>query len=358
MTDPGLAPPRPPDGRFLEDFVVGRRMRHAIPRTITTGDAALYIALTGARNPLHCAEPLAQAMGHPACPVDDLLVFNIAFGKSVDDVSYNALANLGYADVRFRLPVYVGDTLACESRVTGVKENSSGKSGVVYVRSQAFNQKDEEVLAWDRWVMVARRAPGGTRAAVVPTLPVFVPATEYRVPQFLRAGALGEPASGGARLWDDYAPGETLDHPGGMTIEEADHMSATRLYQNTARIHFDAHLAAGNTFGRRLVYGGHVMSLCRALSHDGLENAFAIAAIHGGTHANPSFAGDTIYCRHVILAREEIPGRADVGALRLRMLGVKNLAPAGLPAIAAGEKHAAVVLDLDYSVLIARRQSD
>jgi 2-methylfumaryl-CoA hydratase len=105
------------------------------------------------------------------------------------------------------------------------------------------------------------------------------------------------------------------------------------------------------------VYGGHVISLCRALSYDGLENAFAIAAIHGGTHANPTFAGDTIYCRHVVTAREAVPGRRDVGALRLRMLGVKNLEPRELAPVGPGEKHPSVVLDLDYSVLIARRQT-
>ena len=80
-------------------------------------------------------------------------------------------------------------------------------------------------------------------------------------------------------------------------------------------------------------------------------------AIHGGTHANPTFAGDTLYCRHVVLAREKIPGREDVGALRLRMIGAKNVDLATLPALAAGEKNDAVVLDLDYSVLIPRRQT-
>ena len=134
-------------------------------------------------------------------------------------------------------------------------------------------------------------------------------------------------------------------------------MLATRLYQNTARIHFDALLAQGNQFKRRLVYGGHVISLCRALSYDGLENAFAVAAIHGGTHANPMFAGDTLYCRHVVTGRETLPRRRDVGALRLRMLGIRNLDPRELPALGEGEKHPSVVLDLDYSVLIGRRQT-
>ena len=347
---------RPIGGHFFEDFEVDRVFRHAVPRTITAGDSALYIALTGARNPVHCSEPLARSMGHRACPVDDLLVFNVAFGKTVSDISYNAIANLGYADVRFGEPVYAGDTLTCESRVIGVKENSSGKSGVVYVTSRAVNQQGNEVLGWDRWVMVPKRPGAKGPPTVLPPLADEVPAAQFKVPRFLELGALDTEFTGGHRFWDDYREGEVIDHPGGMTIEESDHMLATRLYQNTARIHFDAQLAKSSAFGRRLVYGGHVISLCRALSYDGLENAFAIAAIHGGTHANPTFAGDTIYCRHVVTGREAIPGRRDVGALRLRMLGIRNEAPAAVPALATGEKHPAVVLDIDYSALIARRQ--
>ena len=357
MSDDWSARTRPPEGYFLEDFEVDRVFRHAVPRTVTAGDVSLYIALTGARHPLHCSEPLARSMGYPSCPVDDLLVFNIAFGKTVPDVSYNAVANLGYADVRFRTPVYVGDTLTSESRVIGVKENSNGKTGVVYVSSTCVNQQGVEVLGWDRWVMVSKRPGAKAPATVLPPLADEVPPTEYNVPRFLEPAAMDHEHTGSARLWDDYAPGETIDHPAGMTIEESDHMLATRLYQNTARIHFDAHLAQGNQFKRRLVYGGHVISLCRALSFDGLENAFAVAAIHGGAHTNPTFAGDTIYCRHVVSALQPVPKRRNVGALRLRMLGVKNMDPRELPAVAEGEKHPAVVLDLDYSVLIGRRQT-
>ena len=353
------AVPRPAGGYFFEDYAVGRRFHHATPRTLNDADASLYIGLTGARHPVHCSEPLAREMGHRARPLDDLLVFNVAFGKTVPDVSYNAIANLGYADVRFLAPVYGADTLSCESVVLGLKENSDGKSGVVYVRSRAFNQDRVEVLAWTRWVMVVRRKARSDDRALAPVIPALADHVEpsaYVVPAFLRPAALQPRHTGGALFWEDYTPGETIRHPGGMTIEESDHMTATRLYQNTARIHFDAFLARGNAFGKRLVYGGHVISLCRALSYDGLENAFAIAAIHGGRHANPSFAGDTICCRHTVLAREKIPGREDVGALRLRMIGAKNVDLAKLPDLAPGEKNEAVVLDLDYSVLIPRRQ--
>ena len=355
---PVLPGTRPIDGWFFEDYAVGLRYGHPTPRTITSGDTALYLALTGARQPVHCSEPLARALGHPSCPVDDLLAFHIAFGKTVHDISYNAVANLGYANLRFLEPVYVGDTLRAQSEVIGLKENSSGKSGVVYVGSRALNQHDREVLSWARWVMVAKRDPASPAPPVtVPELQPQVPPEALAVPAFLKPGALDPMATGGTHLWDDYEAGQVIDHPGGMTLEEAEHMMATRLYQNTARVHFDAYRAKSGPTGRRLIYGGHVMSICRALSHDGLENAFAISAINGGTHANPTFAGDTLYCRHVVLDRWAVPGRTDLGALRLRMLGVKNAPLAALPALAPGERHESVVLDLDYTVLVPRRKA-
>jgi 2-methylfumaryl-CoA hydratase len=334
---------RPLAGYFFEDYAVGRVFRHAIPRTVTEADASLYLALTGTPHPLHCSRPLASAMGHRGCPLDDLLVFNVAFGSTVADISYNALANLGYAAVRFLAPCYSGDTLSCESTVIGVKANSSGRSGVVYVRSLARNQDGDEVLSWIRWVMVAARGPLSPLDPVVPELPAEVAPKDYRLPSFVVVAALDRRATGSAATWQDYEPGMVIDHPGGATIGESEHVLATRLYLNPARVHFDAFAARDSAFKRPLVYGGHVISICRSLSYFGLENAFAIAAIHGGTHAKPTFAGDTLYCRHVVKAREDLPGRTDVGALRLRMQGVKN--------------KDEIVLDLDYSVLIPRGQN-
>ena len=98
---------------------------------------------------------------------------------------------------------------------------------------------------------------------------------------------------------------------------------ATRLYQNTARIHFDQFTAAQGRFGRRLIYGGHVISLARALSFNGLANAFHIAAINGGRHVAPLFAGGTVFAWSEVLGKSELPGRSDVGALRLRTVATQ-----------------------------------
>src|SRR3546814_6968234 len=101
-------------------------------------------------------------------------------------------------------------------------------------------------------------------------------------------------------------------------------MTATRLYQNTARVHFNRHAEKDGRFGRRLVYGGHVISLARALSFNGLANGFRIAAINGGRHVAPVFAGDTISAWSAVTQAIDLPGRADLGALRLRTVATKD----------------------------------
>jgi 2-methylfumaryl-CoA hydratase len=351
----------PGRGNFFEDFHIGQVFQHATPRTITEGDCAFYIALTGSRQILHCAQPVAHAMGYRDRTVDDLLAFHIAFGKTVPDISVNAVANLGYADVRFLLPIYPGDTLSTTSTVIGLKQNSSGNNGVVYVHSVSHNQSHEPVLEWKRWVMVhkqdlTRPAP----ATVIPELPAVVPVERLHVPAFVDCRQFETVLTGGQRLWDDYEPGERINHPAGMTVDDSDHTLATKLYQNNARLHFDAQMMKDTPFGRRLMYGGHVISICRALSYDGLENAMCIAAINAGTHSNPSFGGDTFYTWTEVLERWELPGKRGIGALRLRMVGLKNLPARELPDTHIeqnGKKvyHPNVVLDLDYTILMPRR---
>jgi 2-methylfumaryl-CoA hydratase len=343
-------------GNFFEDFRIGQELVHATPRTISSGDVALYTALYGSRFALQSSDAFAQSLGLPRAPVDDLLVFHIVFGKTVADVSLNAVANLGYAECRFGVPVYPGDTLSARSTVIGLRETSSRESGVVHVRSTGFNQRGDVVLEYVRWVMVRKRdATSEVMTAVTPKLAPAVSAADLTVPPGLSLGAYDTALAGAPHRWRDYAQGDRIDHVDGMTIEEAEHMIATRLYQNTAKVHFDQLLAAGTRFGRRLIYGGHVISLARALSFNGLANACRIAAINAGSHTNPTLAGDTIYAWSEVLARAEIPGRADVGALRLRTVAVKNVTASGFPdRTEDGKTSPSVVLDLDYWVLMVR----
>ena len=343
-------------GNYFEDFAMDQMIHHATPRTIHSGDVSLYTALYGSRFALPSSDTFAQAIGFPSAPVDDLLAFHIVFGKTVPDISLNAIANLGYADGRFHRPVYTGDTLSTTSEVIGLKENSNGKTGVVYVRSTGSNQRGETVLDYVRWVMVRKRDEASTAPeAIVPDLPDAVGVEQLVIPDNLDLARYDDVAAGSPYRWDDYVVGEKIDHVDGMTIEEAEHMTATRLYQNTAKVHFNQHTEKEGRFGRRLMYGGHIISLARALSFNGLANACRIVAINGGRHVSPTFAGDTIYAWSEILDRHEIPGRNDLGVLRLRTLAVKDTSCESFPEKdEKGDYDTSVVLDFDYSVLMPR----
>jgi len=235
-----------------------------------------------------------------------------------------------------------------------VKETSSGKTGVVYVRSLGLNQHDETVLDYVRWVLVAKRdsaAPAPQSA--VPDLESHVEPDGLggAVPTF-RTHAYDFTSAGSPFRAGDYSVGERLDHVDGQTIEEAEHQLATRLYQNTARVHFDALAQQNSRFRKRLVYGGHVMSLVRSLTFNGLGNAFHVAALNGGRHVAPVFAGDTVYAWSEVLQSAEIPGREDIAALRLRTIGVKNRTAADFLLHDDGNYADGVVLDLDYWVCL------
>lgn len=343
-------------GNFFEDFKVGQVLTHATPRTLNEGDRALYQALFGSRFSLQSSDEVARAAGFPQSPADDLLAFHVVFGKTVPDVSLNAVANLGYADCRFVKPVYPGDTLSTVSKVIGLKENSDGATGVVYVRSIGRNQRDEIVLEYVRWVMVRKRDKASPAPVTdVPELPKAVRAEFLEVPQGTNFANFDLAASGSAHLWDDYAVGEKIDHVDGVTIEEAEHMMATRLYQNTAKVHFNQFTEGQGRFGRRLIYGGHVISLARSLSFNGLGNAQLIAAINGGRHVAPCFAGDTIFAWTEVVDRAEVKARRDIGALRLRTIATKNLPCVTFPGALDKGYADGVILDLDYWVLMPRR---
>ena len=348
-------------GNYFEDLTTGLELEHAVPRTITEGDAALYIALTGDRYPLHCDAEFARRLGFERETVNDLLVFHIVFGKSVPDVSLNAVANLGYADLRFGAAVYPGDTLSAHSTVLGRRESRSSENGVVWVRTIGRNQHGDEVLSYVRWVLVNKRDPETpTGADDAPETPTAVAAEALYVPERLNVGGFDATVTGGRAWWGDYEPGERIHHVDGAAIEEAEQQLAARLYQNTARVHVNAHAMQDSRFGRRVIYGGHVISVARALAFNGFERALRILAFNGGAHSNPTFAGDTLFAWSDVLERIDL-GRPDCGALRLRLVAVKNSDPAteDQPFKVTDDSgreryHPNVVLDLDYTVLMPK----
>ena len=394
-------------GRFFEDYQIGQTLHHAVPRTLSGGERALYHALYPARHAIHSSDEFARACGLPAAPLDELIAFHTVFGKTVPDVSLNAVANLGYAEGRWLAPVWPGDTLRAQSTVIGAKENSNGRSGNLYVRTQGINQRGETVLDYIRWVMLRKRGAAASLAAVSPAAspstaapstvagaagtlsadppaisppppqapplqapppqapPLHAPPPHAPPPQVPELQKVVRPAdlvvprgldftgydfalAGEPHRWGDYAIGERIDHIDAVTIEEAEHMLATRCWQNTAKVHFDASLRED---GRRLIYGGHIISLARALSFNGLANAQMLVALNAGTHANPCFAGDTIRAWSEVL--EKAPtGAPGVGAIRLRLVATRVEAPTFALRGEDGRYHPQVLLDLDYWALM------
>ena len=343
-------------GHHFEDFEVGQTLHHPTPRTVSEGDVALYLALTGSRFAINCSGVMARMAGLPRPPLDDLLTFHIVFGRSAPDLSIHGSASLGYADGRFGALLYPGDTVFASSAVLGLEENPSGRTGTVWVRTSAHKEDGREILTFVRWVTVEKRDPAATAPApVVPDLPDHVAPDRVSVPPGLRPRHFNRVLSGSLFRFDSYEVGERIDHLDGMTIEEADHRMAARLYQNSARVHFDAHAEREGKLGRCIVYGGHVLSIARALSFNGLGNVLHIAAINGGTHAHPCVAGDTVYAWSEVLDKAEVPGHPDLGLLRLRLVATKNRPAHDFPLRdEAGRYLPEVLLDFDYWGVLPR----
>jgi len=346
-------------GNFFEDFTINQTIEHATPRTITHGDASLYTALYGSRFALHSSNEFAKELYLERAPIDDFLLFNIAFGKTVPDISLNALANLGYADCKFLAPIYTGDTIKSVSHVIGLKENSNGETGVVYVNSISSNQNNEVALDFKRWVMIKKKTKGITSTeTVLPNLPTELSKDEVKriaLSYNFNVNNFNFIDSGSAATFDDYSIGEKIDHIDGITVEEAEHMLATKLYQNTSKVHFNQFYEKEGRFGKRIVYGGHVISLARSLSFNGLANCFKVIGINGGAHASPCFAGKTVFAWSEIIDTLEI--NETMGALRIRSNGIADASAEKFQhQDSDGKFDKNVLLSLDYWALIPRKK--
>ena len=346
-------------GNFFEDFYMDQLIEHATPRTITAGDSALYTALYGSRFALHSSKEFAKNINYHDSPVDDFLLFNVAFGKTVPDISLNAIANLGYSECKFLKPAFPGDTINSESKVIGIKENSNGETGTVYVHSTGFNQRKEKVIDYKRWVMVRKKNQGLT--GLNPTVPKIK--TELSNEEIKQISLSYDfnclnydfAAAGSSLCYEDYDVDEKINHIDGITVEESEHMLATKLYQNNAKVHFNQFVEKNGRFGKRIVYGGHVISLTRAISFNGLSNAFKVIGINGGTHASPCFAGTTVFAWSQIIDKIEISD--SLGAMRIVTNGIGDAHPNQFQGKdEKGKFNQNVLLSLDYWVLIPRKK--
>jgi len=159
-TAPGARGPiRGWEGRFLEDFNVGDVYRHAHGRTITQTDNTWFSLLTNNPHDVHSNADYASKTEFGKPLVVSTLTLAVVTGLSVEDVSRNAVANLGWENVRLTAPVFAGDTIYAESEVLEVRPSRSRPTqGIVRVRTRGFNQDGVTILEFERAVLVYTRA--------------------------------------------------------------------------------------------------------------------------------------------------------------------------------------------------------
>jgi 2-methylfumaryl-CoA hydratase len=341
----------PNPGNFFEDFTLGQVIEHATPRTVTEGDRALYGALYPTRFALPSSAAFAASCGLSPAPVEELIGFHIAFGKTVPDVSLNAVANLGYAECRFHRPVrhrrHPAHPLRGH-RPQGELQRQDRRGLRALHRHRPDRRRGHRLGPLGDGHKRDQAAPAPE--TVVPDLAKALGAADLVLPDGLDFTGYDFAAAGEPHRWDDYEVGEKIDHVDGVTLTDAEHMLATRLWQNTAKVHFNTEARPD---GNRLIYGGHIISMARALSFNGLANAQLIAAINAGAHTSPAFAGDTVYAWSEVLDKAETtaPG---VGALRLRLVATKGRDESMTLRGDDGKYAPGVLLDLDLWALCPR----
>lgn len=145
-------------GYYYEEFIVGANINHSLSKTIFESDNNLFSLLTMNAHPVHTNLNYAQQNQHQRILVVGTLVFSLAVGMTVPDISGKAIANLGYEDIRHLKPVFLNDTIYVKTKVLAKWESKTKSDrGIVYVETIAFNQKNEEVLSFKRKVLVKKQ---------------------------------------------------------------------------------------------------------------------------------------------------------------------------------------------------------
>jgi 2-methylfumaryl-CoA hydratase len=315
-------------GHFLEDFEPGAIYRHKLGKTITEGLFAIFTDFSMTANPLNKSVPYAQAYGYPGMVVNPGLVMLVVFSQSVEDVSENARANLEYIDMRFGVPVCVGDTLEAETLVLGVRPSSKSKTlGVVHVQTTGRNQRGEVVLTFQRKVQVWKRDEDA-KVAKGEVAPKDIPVA-LAIPPYDPKGRYRDLAhfSSPDTYFEDFTPGDTLEHTRARVVT-TDHIMLTGILDNTSQVHCNQWMVEENpdrfVGGQLIVFGGIPFNLCLGISSaDVADNALADIRYATGRHTAPIFAGDTVFASTEITGARDFDGRPDLGILDTILRGHK-----------------------------------
>ena len=150
-------------GRFFEDFVVGDVYQHPFGRTISEADSTWFTQLTCNTNQNHFNADLAKSnpISGGRIIVNSGLTVALVLGLSVIDMSQNAVANLGWTDIKLTHPVYIGDTIYAESVCTEMRDSSSRPNmGLITMFTRGLNQDGDQIVSWVRTVMLPKRETG------------------------------------------------------------------------------------------------------------------------------------------------------------------------------------------------------
>ncbi len=165
MSEPSA--PERDAGRFYEDFHIGQRIAHPLGRTVLAADNSWFSLLTQNQNPIHIDHHHSERTPFGKPLVNSCLTLALATGQSVNDLTRNVLANLGWDEVRLPAPLFEGDTLYSESEVLAVRESRSRpEAGIVTVSTRGKNQDGVVVIEFRRTFLIWKRnhAPGGSVA--------------------------------------------------------------------------------------------------------------------------------------------------------------------------------------------------
>jgi len=341
-------------GNFLEDFRVGHVFRHKVGKTVTEGLLNAFTEFDMTTNPLSKNRRYAQRYGFKDMILPPGLVMNIVFSQTVEDISENARANLEYINMRFGVPVYVGDTIEVSSTVLGVKPSSRDKDrGVAHVQTTGRNQEDQVVLTYERKVQVWKQNVEAEVKDASIEAPI-VEATPW-LPRYEKSAAYPELAhlASPDTYFEDFAVGDTIEHSRGRTIT-TEHIALTAMLDNTSQVHCNQHLIDQNPAkylgGQLVVYGGIPFNLCLGLScPDVSDNALSDLVYTSGRHTGPLFAGDTVFATTEIREKRDYPGRPDVGVVVTTLRGHK------CKRSEAGEFERVEIFYLEREIIVKRR---
>lgn len=317
---------QPRYGRFLEEFIPGTTFQH--PRGLTLYPAFIQEFATTfmQTNPLYLDETYARAHGFAGLLASPLMVLNVVLSLGVQNNSEQAIAHLGYYDVEFPKAVLAGDTLHAESLVLS-RRLRGAKPGVVRVRTQGFNQRDEVVIRYERAILIPPKEP----AALAECNGIDLIEEDNLVPLPIRLShisprPLPTHTTGSSTYFDDFTVGEIILHSNGRTITD-EHMVWSYRLGNTHPLHYDhiySSQRSGPMSGAPIVYGGLVFAWLEGLaSRDMSENGLWDLGYTEGYHTQPTVAGDTLYAVSRVLAKKD--GPVGCGILTLQLIGVKNM---------------------------------